>query len=100
VSILPSRTFTIETPLAPAEALAQLRNGVEPRHWFRFSRAHRPFEGVVTNDAFTVQRIMHYRNGFLPRVVGRVEAMPGGGARVSGRMQCSEPQLDETVWEA
>ena len=91
--LLPYRRFSIDTPLSPDEAIARLREVVEPVKWLRSSRDHAVFEGAVTNDTFVIERILKGRNSFRPVVSGRVESVPGNGARVTGHMRLALPTI-------
>jgi hypothetical protein len=53
---------------------------------FEAPRDDRPFEGQVSDRAFKVMRIIHYRNSFLPVIHGAVESSPSG-ATVQLRMR-------------
>jgi hypothetical protein len=70
----PFRKFEIGTPMSPAQAESLLQEIVEPRKIFRspFSRDHRYFEGRVAAGRFKIRRIIHYGNGFLPMIEGRL----------------------------
>ena len=85
--LFPYRSFTIETPLTPDKVVSRLRAGVDPPGSFRGRGDDAPFAGSVTKDAFSIERTIRYRNSFLPRLIGRVEAAPSGGARVTGHMR-------------
>jgi hypothetical protein len=51
-----------------------LADNVEPRRWLRFGAGSRTFQGTVTDDSFEIQRIISYRNSFLPTVRGTIQA--------------------------
>jgi hypothetical protein len=85
VSWLPYHQFEINSPLPLASALDAIRTRTEPVKWFRWrwpsSRNDDRFEGEVTNNGFTVRRIIGYRNSFLPEITGAIAAA-GRGSRI------------------
>lgn len=84
--LLPYERFIIETPLLPARAAQALADNVEPRRLLRFGRGEKAFEGEVADNGFSIQRVIGYRNSFLPRIQGTFERSPNG-TRVSGTMK-------------
>jgi hypothetical protein len=87
VRLLPYRRFAIETALPPAEVQARLRDAVEPRKSLRWpSGDHKAFEGEVRASGFELERIIDYRNSFLPRVRGTITPSTRG-TRLAGTMR-------------
>lgn len=81
--LLPYQTLVLESALTPTQALERLKAAVEPRQWAMRSRhRERPFEGTVEGTGFRMQRTIGYRNSFVPQLHGRIEATPGGRARL------------------
>ncbi len=76
--LLPSESCVISVATPLHTVVERLQSLVEPKKWFRFSRKHRPFEGTVGETGFSIQRIIHYRNSFLPQIVGSLEPQAGG----------------------
>jgi hypothetical protein len=74
--LLPYRSFTIESPLEPSAARARLNDAIQPTRWFRSSPATAPFEGVLDGTRFQLQRVIRYRNSFLPVVKGVLQPAP------------------------
>jgi hypothetical protein len=74
ILLIPYTRFTIKTHLSAYEAEQQLAAQVEPRKLFGwpFSRNHKFFTGSVKNGGFKIYRIIHYRNSFLPTIVGQI----------------------------
>lgn len=66
------------SPLPPAELLRRVQEAVLLR---------RDFTGTVTDNQFTISRIINYRNSMLPRIEGWVTAGPGGGSYLRLRHQ-------------
>ena len=89
MKLLPYRRFAIDTPLAPGEVAARLRDAIEPPRTVAFSRPERPLVGRLDGIAFDVMRSVTGRNSFRPRVRGTIEAA-GTGARLTGMMQLHE----------
>lgn len=90
VKWLPYHRFELTSPLRPAEAQAAMAARIEPFKIFRMtmpgSRNDARFEGEATANGFRVQRIIGYRNSFLPKVVGQIIA-DGRGSRIAVEMQ-------------
>lgn len=73
ILFIPYTRFTIKTYLQAYEAEQQLAAHVEPRKFrWGLSRNHKFFQGTVGNGKFTFTRIIHYRNNFLPVVIGKI----------------------------
>jgi len=90
VKWLPYHRFELNSPLRPAEAQAAMAARIEPFKIFRLSMPGSVdgtrFEGEVTANGFRAQRIITYRNSFLPKVVGEITGA-GSGSRISIIMQ-------------
>lgn len=71
--LLPHQTLVIDSPLPADEALARLRAQTGQHRWFRWGRVPYPFEGEVAGSEVRIQRVIRYRNSFLPRIRGWVE---------------------------
>ncbi len=83
----PFRRITLESSLPVVYVLKRVEQAVEPRRLWRFSRVHRDFEGMVSRSTFKITRIIHYRNSFLPIIVGKVQPRLEGGTRVEITMR-------------
>jgi hypothetical protein len=90
VKWLPYHRFELSSPLRPAEAQAAMAARIEPFKIFRMtmpgSQNDTRFEGEATANGFRVQRIIGYRNSFLPKVVGEISG-DGKGSRVRIEMR-------------
>ena len=77
---LPFRRFEIDTHLTVDQCEHTLCAIVEPRRWLRapLARGALDFEGEVTNDGFSITRVIGYRNSFLPRISGVFHQRPRG----------------------
>lgn len=80
--LLPYKRLELRSPLTPVEVARALSESVEPRRWFRFGSGTRPFEGTVSGSEFRIQRIIGYRNSFLPWIHGSI-ASEASGSRIS-----------------
>jgi hypothetical protein len=81
----PSETFVIHTSLSVASAARRLAEQTEPKKWFRFSNK-KPFQGEVAETGFRIERIIGYRNSFLPVVQGTFK-FQGDGTVIEIRMR-------------
>lgn len=73
----PFQRVSLRTALPADVVLQRLAAEVEPRRWFRspFGKTpHKRFEGEITGERFRVNRIIGYRNSFLPQVAGSVRS--------------------------
>ena len=80
MKLLPYDTMTVDVPAPIEKVVDSLRRHVEPRKWFRLSHDHVPFQGEVHESGFTISRIIHYRNSFLPVLHGRFESQESSTA--------------------
>src|SRR5215510_2868152 len=71
--LLPYKQLVFESPLSKDETLRRLtlevarqRRGLD---WFE--RRTEKFEGVLTDEGFTISPIIRYRNSFRPVIKGR-----------------------------
>jgi hypothetical protein len=78
MKLLPYDTMTIDVPEATEKVADSLRQHVEPKKWFRLSHDHAPFQGQVDELGFTISRIIHYQNSFLPILHGRFSTQQYG----------------------
>ena len=75
---LPFENITYHTKLESEEILKRINEIIEPQKTFRMtgifgSSNHRPYEGNVNGNSFSMTRIIGYRNSFLPRINGKIE---------------------------
>jgi len=73
MKILPYDTSIILTSDSLPIVLQRLNAKVEPPKLFRFSTRHAPYQGTISEEGFRINRIIHYRNPFLPIIRGRFE---------------------------
>ena len=77
--------FKIEAEVSPSEVIDRVQSAVRAdsfleslKFWRFFDSQRKPFVGKVGADSFIIRRDIWYRNSFLPRIRGRVEASLGG----------------------
>ncbi|MFT6502226.1 MAG: hypothetical protein ACJASQ_002352 [Crocinitomicaceae bacterium] len=75
---LPFENITYKTKLESEEALNRLGNVIEAKKTFRMtglfgSVNHNPYEGSIHGNSFKINRIIGYRNSFLPQITGVIE---------------------------
>jgi len=98
MNLLPYRKIELYSPLPADAVVRRLRNAVEPKRWLRFGAGDCPFEGTVTQTTFNIQRIISYRNSFLPQIRGTI-IPEGNGSRISLTMQLHiAVAIFMTVW--
>lgn len=77
MNFLPTENITYKTKLKIEEIVERLSDHVEPEKTFRFdlfsSGSTKPYEGKISGDTFEIERIIGYRNAFLPRIYGIIE---------------------------
>lgn len=75
IALIPYQTFEIKTRMSQEAAQQTLEEIVESRKVFRLgiSRNHNLFEGNIEGTSFKISRIIHYRNGFLPVLIGQIQ---------------------------
>src|SRR5215216_5437901 len=72
--LLPHRTLELRSGLSTNEAADALAKVVEPQRAVRILPNARLFEGTVTGQTFTIQRIIRHRNSSLPEIRGTIVA--------------------------
>ncbi len=71
--LIPFTQFEIKTSLKPRKVRQKLESVIDPRSYLRTTRDHAFFEGVVEQNSFNIRRIVHYRNSFLPVILGNIQ---------------------------
>ena len=90
--LLPFRRRQFTSELSASDASLALAGEVEPRRWLRFGWNAKTFQGTVGADTFDIQRIIRYRNSFLPRIRGTIQAETAGSS-ISVTMSLPGPVL-------
>jgi hypothetical protein len=79
---LPIEKITYKTILKEDEIINRLEDIIEPkkifRGWLFCNNSTRPYEGEIKNNTFKLQRIIGYRNSFLPKIKGVIYNELGG----------------------
>lgn len=79
---LPVEDYTILTRLSVDEVRNRVAENIEPKRNFRIAlfsmSSTKPYEGELSNNSFTISRIINYRNSFLPIITGTFFAKDGG----------------------
>lgn len=75
---LPFENITYQTKLDTKEVINRINKIIEPQKTFRMtgvfgSSDHKPYEGSITGNSFNMNRIIGYRNSFLPRITGYIK---------------------------
>ncbi|WP_303312514.1 hypothetical protein [Hymenobacter sp. BT730] len=79
---VPWVTEQFYTPLSPEELLQRLQENTAPRlTWFKiFSfKPLKPFLGTVEINSFDIQRVIRYKNSWLPQIKGKIEPHQSNG---------------------
>lgn len=67
---LPFERITYRTNLSEQEIITRLSGFVEPKK-FSFSKTStKEYEGAINDNSFEINRIINYRNSFLPQIIG------------------------------
>ncbi|NME72833.1 hypothetical protein [Flammeovirga aprica] len=78
MKFLPFENLTYQTKLDSEEVLHRISDIIEPKKAIRItgifgSSNHKPYEGSIEKNTFQMNRIINYRNSFLPIINGVVE---------------------------
>lgn len=75
IRLIPYQRFEIKTRFSPNVTLGKIAELVESRQLIRtpFAKDHKPFEGELQGFSFKISRIIHYRNNFLPILIGEIQ---------------------------
>jgi hypothetical protein len=84
MKFLPTENITYKTKLKEDEIVKRLSDIIETEKIFRsgiFSRGStKSYQGQIHGQTFKIQRIISYRNSFLPRINGVIERDSDGMA--------------------
>jgi hypothetical protein len=77
MKFLPTENITYKTRLKEDELIRRLSEFIEPEKTFRFDifggGSTKPYEGQISGQTFNINRIINYRNSFLPIINGVIE---------------------------
>ena len=88
----PFDKFIIETKKGESELTTRLSEQIEPKKYFRTNQYStnqvlKPYEGIIENNSFRINRIIKYQNPFLPRITGEFKTQYGGGSKILIKMR-------------
>ena len=74
IPLLPYQRLIFESPLSKEEVVRRLTLEVATRQfgWRWSDERTETFEGTVSEESFQINRIIRYRNSFLPVIQGRI----------------------------
>ena len=79
---LPLEDYTLTSKLSLDEIRTRISDNLESKKNFKFPFFNRntskPYEGILSGDTFTINRIINYRNSFLPVITGNISTYLGG----------------------
>jgi len=60
-----------------------MKGVIQPKRkirWYGYEEStdQRPFEGTIIEESFQIQRIIEYRNSFLPKIIGSIHKESNG----------------------
>ena len=71
--VIPYKHISISTSLTVDQAVSLVSSAISPRrtlsNWS--ASTNKEFEGLVTEQGFKIQKVIQYRNSFLPVLYGR-----------------------------
>ena len=77
LDLLPFANIVYHSRLMPEEILLRLGAVTEEKPKISFSffgnKPIKPYQGQIQGMGFSIQRVINYRNSFLPRITGTVE---------------------------
>lgn len=76
VKLLPIENITYKTHLSADAAINILTENIEPAksRFFLLSKPAKTYEGNIEGNTFNFNRIIGYRNPFVPRIIGSVSS--------------------------
>ncbi|MFA8437036.1 MAG: hypothetical protein ACEPOZ_21225 [Marinifilaceae bacterium] len=87
MSFLPFENIEIKTQLTASQIKERISECIEPKKIFRSGKKNtKPYEGIITGNRFKIQRIINYRNSFLPQIKGHI-IQTTYGAKVEIKMR-------------
>jgi len=91
---LPFENITYNTLLNPDEILKRLSEIIEPKKTIRMkgmfgNNDHKPYEGRIIKNTFSINRIIAYRNSFIPTIKGIIKK-DTNGTKVTVKMRLHE----------
>lgn len=82
MKLVPSKKVMLVSPLSEDKVKGILEDVLRPRmhNTFSFNEAQNKtlFKGFIEDNQFKIQRIINYRNSFLPQIHGQFKSSPNG----------------------
>lgn len=82
MKLIPSKKVLLVSPLSEEQVKGILKDVISPkkRSLFNFKEAKNNtfFEGFIMDNQFQIQRIITYRNSFLPQIKGQFKSSSNG----------------------
>lgn len=80
-NVLPLETYTLTTGLSIPEVRQRIADSLEPKTSFILPMSNKdrvkPYEGQLAGDTFVINRIIDYKNSFLPIITGHLFTTQG-----------------------
>ncbi|WP_291725718.1 hypothetical protein [Bernardetia sp.] len=79
MTLLPYENLTYKTHLSKEEIVRRIQQETEPKQMFRMrgflasNKKYKAYEGEIQPNNFKINRIIGYRNSFLPQIKGEIE---------------------------
>jgi len=84
----PFEKFIIKSNINVLELSSYLLNKTEPKKHFRIKRNNKkPYEGKIEKNSFKINRIINYRNPFLPIIKGQFITQNNKGTNIKISMR-------------
>lgn len=77
---LPFENIIYESDLTESELRDRIKQYIEPKKFFRIglkNKNTKPYEGYLKGNHFEINRIINYRNSFLPQIEGVITRVNG-----------------------
>lgn len=82
MKLLPFENIIYKTNLSEIEIVKRLNDSIEPSKTLRINlfgnESTKPYEGYIFEKQFKINRIIGYRNSFLPRIKGTIQTNAQG----------------------
>ncbi|WP_379964307.1 hypothetical protein [Epilithonimonas sp. UC225_85] len=85
LKFLPIENIVFKTKLSKEQVLLRLSENIEAKKTFGIGNYSKPYIGYITGNNFEIERVINYRNSFLPQIKGNVYSELGG-TRINVKM--------------
>lgn len=69
---LPIENIVFKTKLSKEQVVLRLSENIEAKKTFGFGNYSKPYIGYINGNNFEIERVINYRNSFLPQIKGNV----------------------------